>query len=174
MSSKIFGSQSGFTRFVGRNTTYHPIGKRVTFARSVNFGWLQPMKSQPIAPDQAGSADAFSGAALEAIPLAERLFSGGGNSHRGFPENQAGPRDSITGFPVGGQALLFFNSELRFPLIGDNLGGVLFWDAGNVYSRLQDISFRYSQPHTTRQVTTTDKGCRISHFVPDNRTRHSS
>jgi outer membrane translocation and assembly module TamA len=52
--------------------------------------------------------------------------------------------------------LLFLNAELRFPFIGDNVGGVLFWDAGNVYSRLQDISFRYRQPHTTQQVTTAD------------------
>src|SRR5207247_4166240 len=70
-------------------------------------------------------------------------------------ENQAGPRDSSTGFPVGGQTLLFLNAELRFPLIGD-VGGVLFWDAGNVYSRLRDISFAYSQPRTTQQVTTTE------------------
>ena len=47
VSSRIFGSQSGFTRFLGRNTTYHPIGKKLVFARSVNFGWLQPTGRQP-------------------------------------------------------------------------------------------------------------------------------
>jgi len=51
--------------------------------------------------------------------------------------------------------LLFLNAELRFPFIGDTVGGVLFWDAGNVYSRLRDISFSFRQPHTTQQVTTT-------------------
>jgi outer membrane translocation and assembly module TamA len=56
---------------------------------------------------------------------------------------------------VGGQALLFFNHELRFPLIGSNLGGVLFHDAGNVYTRLRDVSFRLSQPHQT-QTTLVD------------------
>ena len=35
--------------------------------------------------------------------------------------------------------------ELRFPLIGDNIGGVLFNDIGNVYSSLGDISFRFRQ-----------------------------
>ena len=29
------------------------------------------------------------------LPLAERFFAGGGNSHRGFGLNQAGPRDPI-------------------------------------------------------------------------------
>jgi outer membrane protein insertion porin family len=152
-ASNAFGSQSTFTRFLGRNTTYHQITKNFVLARSVNFGWLWPFTRQPQNPNVVQAADIYSGAALEDIPLAERLFSGGGNSHRGFPENQAGPRDSGTGFPVGGQALLFFNTELRFPLRGETLGGVLFWDAGNVYSRLQDISFRFSQPHEVLQTT---------------------
>jgi len=34
---------------------------------------------------------------------------------------------------------------LRFPLIGENIGGVLFHDAGNVYKRIGDISFRFRQ-----------------------------
>jgi outer membrane translocation and assembly module TamA len=37
------------------------------------------------------------------------------------------------------------NLELRFPLIGDNIGGVLFEDAGNVYSDIHHISFRFRQ-----------------------------
>ena len=37
------------------------------------------------------------------------------------------------------------NVELRFPLIGENIGGVLFHDAGNVYSSLSKVSFRFSQ-----------------------------
>ena len=35
--------------------------------------------------------------------------------------------------------------ELRFPLLGDNVGGVLFHDAGNVYTSVNDISFRFRQ-----------------------------
>ena len=77
--------------------------------------------------------------------MPERFFSGGSFSHRGFPNNQAGPRDDITGFPLGGNALLMNSFELRFPLIGDNLGGVLFHDAGNVYSSVGNISLRSSQ-----------------------------
>jgi outer membrane translocation and assembly module TamA len=34
---------------------------------------------------------------------------------------------------------------LRFPLVGENLGGVLFHDMGNVFSGLSDISFRFTQ-----------------------------
>jgi outer membrane protein assembly factor BamA len=91
------------------------------------------------------------------IPLPERLFAGGGTSLRGFALNQAGPRDSVTGFPVGGQALLVLNQEFRFPMrlpyFGTSLGGALFYDGGNVYSRLTRISFRTSTPTPTFNTT---------------------
>jgi outer membrane protein assembly factor BamA len=81
----------------------------------------------------------------EFVPLPERFFGGGSVSHRGFPQNQAGPRDLTTGFPVGGNALLFHATELRFPLIGDNVGGVVFHDMGNIYSSLSNVSLRQKQ-----------------------------
>lgn len=124
---KPLGSETVFTRLLMRNSTYHPVGRDVVIARTVQFGYTQRLGGLPI------------------IPLAERFFSGGANSHRAFPVNQAGPRDLETGFPVGGNALLFHSTELRFPLIGDNLGGVLFHDMGNVYAEVRDINFRFRQ-----------------------------
>jgi outer membrane protein assembly factor BamA len=124
---RALGSETEFTRLLMRNSTYHPITKNVVFARSLQFGYVQR----------------FGG--LPEIPLAERFFSGGSTSNRAFPDNQAGPRDLETGFPLGGNALLFHSAELRFPLIGDNLGGVFFHDLGNVYSDVRSISFRYHQ-----------------------------
>jgi len=101
------------------------------FARSTEFGDIYGFR--------------YNANALEVIPLPERFFAGGGTSHRGFPDNQAGPRDTSTGFPLGGTALLFNQTELRFPLIGDNVGGVLYHDMGNVYSSVTDLSFRVKQ-----------------------------
>ena len=71
--------------------------------------------------------------------MAERFFSGGGNSHRGFGLNQAGPRDPTTGFPVGGSALFLNNVEMRFPpttlpFVQDNISFAIFEDAGNVFT----------------------------------------
>jgi outer membrane protein assembly factor BamA len=128
-ASHSFSSQADFTRFIAQNATYHPFGfgSRYVLARSLTFGWLQPLR------------------AGQEIPLPEELFGGGASSHRGFPENQAGPRDLLTGFPLGGNALLVNQVELRFPLAGDDIRGVLFWDAGNVYSDLRTISFRVRQ-----------------------------
>lgn len=118
--------QAGYTRLSARNSTYHRFGRSVILARTATIGWLYNLQNTP-------------------VPLAERFFAGGANSHRGFPENQAGQRDPVTGFPVGGNAFVFFGTELRFPLLGDNLRGVLFHDMGNVYSSLSNISLRYRQ-----------------------------
>jgi outer membrane translocation and assembly module TamA len=92
---------------------------------------------------QFGYIDRFAG--LSEIPLAERFFAGGASTHRGFPSNQAGPRDTQTGFPLGGNVLLVHSTELRFPLIGDNLGGVAFHDMGNVFSDIGNVKFRATQ-----------------------------
>ena len=77
---------------------------------------------------------------------------------RGFGDNQAGPRDigtaneepgpvvaTPTGFPIGGNGLLFNTFELRFPLLGPNIAGVLFHDMGNIYTNFNDLSLRYHQ-----------------------------
>ena len=131
LAEHFLGSQRDFVKFLVRNASYYPIGKKVVLARSTEIGNI--------------SAFHYSGDPEDAVPLAERLFGGGGTSHRGFPEEQAGPRDDSTGFPLGGNALLFNQTELRFPLIGDNIGGVLYHDMGNIYPSWDDISFRVKQ-----------------------------
>jgi outer membrane protein insertion porin family len=125
-ASNLFGSKTSFTRVLGRNATYHRLTRDVIIARSLSLGVINRISAAE-------------------VPLPERFFAGGATSHRGFNENQAGPRDLLTGFPLGGKALLIANTELRFPLIGDNIGGVMFHDAGNVYSKFSNISFRVKQ-----------------------------
>ncbi len=128
-ASKAFASQTDYLRLLAKNSTYHRVSRDITFARSTTIGILTNLRA-------GGPA---------AIPLPERFFAGGASTHRGFPDNQAGPRDLSTGFPLGGSALLVNNLELRFPLYGENLGAVLFHDAGNVYRGVTDISFRVHQ-----------------------------
>jgi outer membrane protein insertion porin family len=128
------GSSASFYRIFLQNSTYHPIGRAFVFARSFRFGVEETFGSTE-------EAD---------IPLPERFFAGGGTSLRGFGLNQAGPRDPVTGFPIGGLALLAFNQEFRFPMrlpfVGNRLGGTLFYDAGNVYQDISHISFAWKPP----------------------------
>jgi outer membrane protein insertion porin family len=134
IASKSLGSSASFTRIFMQNSTYLPIGRYLVFARSTVFGIETPYANTP----------------SDEIPLPERFFAGGGASLRGFGLNQAGPRDPLTGFPVGGLALVQFNQDLRFPMrlpwIGNRLGGGIFYDAGNVFTRFGNITLHSSPP----------------------------
>ncbi len=156
VASTRIGSSASFLRFFFQNSTYHPIKRRFSFARSIRIGILEPFANTesltfpPPTATQCGGTAVTPGPTPEIIPLPERFFAGGGTSLRGFALNQAGPRDPCTGFPVGGQALLVLNQEFRFPMrlpyIGTSLGGALFYDGGNVYSRLSRVTFRAYSP----------------------------
>ncbi len=129
-ASKTLGSSASFVRSTAENSTYTPLGSRLVFARSTRFGIEEPV-------DGSGAID---------IPLPERFFAGGGTTLRGFGLNQAGPRDPLTGFPIGGLGMLVFNQQLQFPMrlpfVGNRVGGAVFYDAGNVFSSVGQITFR--------------------------------
>ena len=134
LAGKPIGSSASFLRVFLQNSTYTPIGRRLILARSARLGVTTPIGNSL-------STD---------IPLPERFFSGGGTTLRGFGLNQAGPRDPLTGFPVGGLTMLVFNQELRFPMrlpwVGDRVGGGIFYDVGNVFSRFGNVTFRTAPP----------------------------
>ena len=80
----------------------------------------------------------------------------GADSLRGFPMNGAGPQRPVTvcshpadastctviSVPVGGEMLAILNSEARFPIpLKSGLGGVFFYDGGNVYSNINIHQF---------------------------------
>jgi outer membrane protein insertion porin family len=73
------------------------------------------------------------------VPTSERFFAGGSTTLRGFEQNAVGPIGA-TGVPAGGDAMLLFNNELRFPLIS-LVDGVTFVDVGNVFQATDDFSF---------------------------------
>ena len=73
------------------------------------------------------------------VPASERFFAGGSTTLRGFEQNAVGPI-GVSGVPLGGDAMLLLNNELRFPLIS-LVDGVTFVDVGNVWQKTTDFSF---------------------------------
>jgi outer membrane protein assembly factor BamA len=107
-----------------------------------------------------GQERAYGNASDESIPLPERLYGGGGNSHRGFGVNSAGPRDPLSGFPIGGAGVFVNSTELRMPpptlpVVGNSLSFVLFHDMGNVFTNSRDI-----WPSALRFRQQNREGCR--------------
>lgn len=157
--AKSFGA-SDFVRLMGEHAFYIPLDKRrhwilanaTRLGEELPFGALEP--STLAIPGQTPVTTQ-----VYDVPLPERFFSGGADSLRGFAFDQAGPRDPVTGVPVGGTALFINNLELRFPLIGRDIGGVWFYDAGNVYSSFRSLLRglgRYHPPSLTDLNYTSD------------------
>ena len=113
---RAFGSAYGGGKILTRQSYYRGLGAAVLAGR-VQFG---------------------SGFGGEALIFTDRFLLGGATTVRGYAENALGPRDAF-GLPAGGDALLGFNGELRFPVRGW-VQGVAFIDAGNVFATPADLS----------------------------------
>jgi outer membrane protein insertion porin family len=137
------GSSASFAKLTGQYALYKQLHS-VVFANSIRLG---------LAKSFAGSF----------VPTSQLYFSGGGSSLRGFPIDEAGPQRIVpfcnvlsqqTGcvnitLPVGGRELFILNSEVRFPLhINKALGGVIFYDGGNVYSAINFQNFANNYTNT--------------------------
>lgn len=148
------GSSANFARFFGQYAFYKPYHS-VVFANSLRLGLAKQLD---------GSF----------VPTSQLFFSGGGTSLRGFPIDEAGPQRLVPfcggvlqgqsncvdiNVPVGGNQLFILNSEARFPLkIMKALGGVVFYDGGNVFNAINlnnfvnnytstvGVGLRYSTP----------------------------
>jgi outer membrane protein assembly complex protein YaeT len=156
LASSFIGSESNFGRLLLQNNTYYQFHKkRWVFARSTRIGVEGPYGSTNF------------------IPLPERFFAGGSNSHRGFGLNQAGPRDLQTGFPLGGEGLFLNNLELRtpplpLPFVGNDVSAVVFHDMGNVFASAGNIGsnfFRWAQPDRSSCQNTISPNCNFNYMV---------
>jgi outer membrane protein insertion porin family len=150
--TELASYKTNFGRALGQYSTYYAFGpghgqQRFVFARSTTIGIAQPFSGTRVLPpgacplNQAGEPTCTG---IATIPLPEQFFAGGGNSHRGFGLNQAGPRDPTSGFPVGGTALFVNSLELRFPetslpYLGEGFGFAVFHDMGNVFTAPHDM-----------------------------------
>jgi outer membrane protein insertion porin family len=143
LTPAVLGSNASFAKAFGQYAYYRLLGSTV-WASSVRLGLAKPF---------AGSF----------VPTSQSFFSGGGTSLRGFPLNGAGPQRAVKfcgdittqtdcayiSVPVGGNQLFVFNTEVRFPLrLIENLGGVVFYDGGNIDQRINFNEFIHNYTNT--------------------------
>jgi outer membrane protein assembly factor BamA len=83
----------------------------------------------------AGTIDALGGDA--SVPFFKRYFLGGASSVRGWGRFEVSPLSGF-GLPIGGLSMVEGSTEIRKPLFG-KLGGVAFFDFGNVSDRSLDV-----------------------------------
>jgi outer membrane protein insertion porin family len=105
------GSDVDYMRYYGQLFAYLPLGPLV---------WAQGYRAGGVPGD-------------DPLLLIENRFQAGGpTTVRGYEQNALGPLTE-QGDSLGGQAVVVFNQELRFPVFRKLKGGV-FWDAGNVWA----------------------------------------
>jgi outer membrane protein assembly complex protein YaeT len=98
-----------------------PVSKRLVAATRIQLGNVQAAGNDPTQ-----------------VPFSKKYFLGGASSLRGWGRYEVSPLAG--GEPIGGNSLFSFSAEGRLALRG-KLGGVLFLDAGNVWTDYRSIDF---------------------------------
>jgi outer membrane protein insertion porin family len=111
-ASQWLASDVNFTKLFAQGYLFVPLGKKTVWASGLRIGAVPG--ENPL------------------LIIEDRFRAGGVYSVRGFPLNSLGPKNDL-GEPLGGQAVLIFNQELRFPLYRSLYGGA-FYDTGNVFA----------------------------------------
>jgi outer membrane protein assembly complex protein YaeT len=150
LASTAFGGRESYNKFLGTFQRTETFGRRVPgLANSAFFVSARVGLAAQYRPtDRDGNGTINLDETL--LPISQRFFAGGATTLRGFRYYQAGPQEVLeptnpnelpTLAPIGGDALLVFNFEWRYPIY-KRLRLVPFYDWGNVFLRISDISLR--------------------------------
>ena len=130
VAARAIGSEVGFAKTFLQGFLYRNLGRpHLVFAGGARLGVANPFLR------------VVDGVTVRDLPASERFFTGGDTTIRGFSLDSVGVPATITpkGFPIGGDAAIIVNAELRTPVYGP-VGAVLFADGGNVFVRASDLS----------------------------------
>ncbi len=137
VAADFLGGNLQFSRTVAEGRGYRSLGHTgLVLAGRLKFGLIEPIQG------------------TNEIPIFRRFFAGGQGSVRGYRFNYLGPRNPA-GTPIGGEAVLEGNVEVRFPLYKE-FQGVAFFDFGNVYFKVRDVDpgqFKYASGIGLRYLT---------------------
>jgi outer membrane protein assembly complex protein YaeT len=150
LAERFLGGAAAFNKLFANYQRYKlldastPVLKDSVLAFSARVGLSAPFAVRPSGPNGTLTDADFE------LPIAERFFSGGATTLRGYRFDQAGPQAILeprnaqelpTLVPIGGDALIILNFEERYPLTRQ-LRLVPFYDLGNVFARVSNISLR--------------------------------
>jgi outer membrane protein assembly complex protein YaeT len=138
LAARAIGSEVGFTKAFLQGFYYHPVGRpNLIFAGGVRLGLAHPFPRETEQTDADGNTTTI---IVEDLPASERFFAGGDTTIRGYALDSVGTPATISpeGFPIGGNALVVLNAELRAPVWRD-VGAAFFIDGGNVFAKVSDF-----------------------------------
>jgi outer membrane protein insertion porin family len=131
VAGRQIGSEVGFAKTFLRAQLFRtiPQSKRLVFAGNASLGLATGFLRE--GTDKAD------------LPASERFFAGGDTTVRGFSLDALGTPSTLdkNGFPIGGNATIILNAELR-ATVWPSVQAVGFFDAGNVFSLATDLDVR--------------------------------
>jgi outer membrane protein insertion porin family len=139
LAARAIGSEVGYFKTYLQGFVYKNLGKpRLVFAGGARLGLADPYP-RPCTFTDPETGDTLTTTCRE-LPASERFFAGGSTTIRGYAVDTVGVPATITpsGVPIGGDATVILNAELRTPVVGP-VGAVFFVDGGNVYPRVSDL-----------------------------------
>ncbi len=139
VAARAIGSQVGLTKVFLQGFWYRALRPGgIVFASGARVGLATGFPREVQIADENGVLHTE---VVRDVPASERFFAGGDTTIRGYPQDSVGEPDTISahGFPIGGNATIIFNAELRVPVWRD-LAAAAFIDGGNVYARASDFN----------------------------------
>lgn len=118
------GGTVAFNRYEPRTAWFFPLPFETVFLVQGRWGYLAERPDDGI------------------LPSFQKYRIGGINTVRGFEAFSISPIDPETGDKVGGEKMMVYNFEYRFPLLKkQGVTGLVFFDAGNVWRKVENYSF---------------------------------
>jgi outer membrane protein insertion porin family len=146
-ATSLLGSQNLFQRYRLIERRYKPLFWGLVFKLNLSLGYIRA--TDPL---------------NHPVAISEKFFAGGINSIRGYTLRSISPTKKIVASPdpdaglldyaVGGNKELLTNWEIEFPIIGSaGIRGVLFYDAGNVFSETENFFQSNQRPDANGRGT---------------------
>jgi outer membrane protein insertion porin family len=119
----VLGGDNYFTKYRAKSAWFFPFFWDSAFCLQGRWGYVEKRSGGE-------------------LPVYEKFFLGGMNTVRGFDYHSISPVDPVTGDRIGGEKMMVYNTEFRFPLLKEQgVVGVLFFDAGNVFTKEESLTF---------------------------------
>lgn len=119
----VFGGDVYFNKLLAKTAWYFPLPFKTVFLAQGRWGYVK---------QRSGGK----------LPIYQKFRIGGINTVRGFDYASISPEDPATGDKIGGERMMVYNLEYRFPVLKEQgIKGLVFFDAGTVTTEDQGFDF---------------------------------
>ena len=120
----ILGGTVAFDRFLATSLWFFPLPLETVFVIRGDWGYILDRPEDGT------------------LPMFQKFRIGGPFSVRGYEVGTISPVDPTTGDYIGGVKKMVYNAEFHVPILkSQGLEGVVFFDAGNVFTEFQTVTF---------------------------------